>query len=332
MLKNRVQLVRNYYLKRDDFNLLPTELIIEPTNRCNLKCTMCPIGTGDMTRPIEYMEFSLFEKLVEEVKGHVEILYLHGLGEPLFHPELTRMVSLCTEKGIRTCISTNSTNLTDEKSKALIRAGLSMILLPMDGATKETYESIRVNANFDKVVRNIRHFLAVKKEMRSDIYTTIQMIVQKENEEEVKMFQEMWRGVEGVDCLRTKPVVDFTNEGRGDNFMKNTVLDKPCYYLWHQGSVAADGSVELCCMDNNGEMNVGSLKDGSLAEMWNSDKMKEIRRLHAQGRGREIPFCANCGIPQPSHLGILGTSVIDNYHVKRLLPKYEYFAYKLADN
>ena len=55
----------------------------------------------------------------------------------------------------RYLLSTNCTHLNEQAAERLIRAGLGQIALSFDGMTKETFESIRINARFEKVKRNI---------------------------------------------------------------------------------------------------------------------------------------------------------------------------------
>ena len=59
--------------------------------------------------------------------------------------------------------------LTDEIAKELIELGIERIYFSIEGATKETYEKIRVGANYDKVIDNIKRFIQLKKEMKSPI-------------------------------------------------------------------------------------------------------------------------------------------------------------------
>lgn len=64
---------------------------IEITNRCPLKCVMCP-RTHDMTRAEGHMGFDLYRKLIDELAGHNPDwsahvpVRLHGFGESTVHP------------------------------------------------------------------------------------------------------------------------------------------------------------------------------------------------------------------------------------------------------
>ncbi len=57
-----------------------------------------------------------------------------------------------------------------------------------------------------------------------------------------------------------------------------------------------DGRVVLCCADMFGTSGVGSLKDRSIAEVWNGPVMGAIRRKMIARRRFDIPLCRDCDI------------------------------------
>ena len=52
--------------------------------------------------------------------------------------------------------TTNATLLNDTISKKIIDSGVDVVFFSVDGASKETFEKIRVGANFERVKENIR--------------------------------------------------------------------------------------------------------------------------------------------------------------------------------
>ena len=55
-----------------------------------------------------------------------------------------------------------------------------------------------------------------------------------------------------------------------------------------------DGRVFGCCGDLNGEVVLGDMHELSLQDVWNCDKIIEMRRLHLQKRHMDIPLCREC--------------------------------------
>lgn len=64
-----------------------------------------------------------------------------------------------------------------------------------------------------------------------------------------------------------------------------------CVLPWTHLNVWPDGNVYSCCMADNAKP-LSSLKDGTLAEAWNSDRLKRMRLDMLAGR--ESPECSKC--------------------------------------
>jgi radical SAM protein with 4Fe4S-binding SPASM domain len=139
---------------------LPRELQVEVTGACNLRCRMCLVRYREpLDRVGNSMSLATFRRLVDELEG-VERITLQGLGEPLLAPDLVAMVEHASSRGIAVGFNTNGTLLTALKADRLIAAGLDWLHVSVDGATRDTYESIRDGARFERVERNVRGLVA----------------------------------------------------------------------------------------------------------------------------------------------------------------------------
>lgn len=49
----------------------PEALMIEPTDKCNLKCTICYTQNNPLKRKNHFMSFGQFKKIIDEVKWHI---------------------------------------------------------------------------------------------------------------------------------------------------------------------------------------------------------------------------------------------------------------------
>jgi len=45
----------------------PLNTKFELASHCNLRCPVCPVGTGEMARPAQFMDVDLFERVMAEV-------------------------------------------------------------------------------------------------------------------------------------------------------------------------------------------------------------------------------------------------------------------------
>jgi radical SAM protein with 4Fe4S-binding SPASM domain len=147
---------------------LPREIQLEVTRSCNLRCKMCLVRYRDVPNRREgSMPFETFRRVVDELPD-LRAITLQGLGEPLLAPDLFRMIEYATDRGITIGFNTNATLLTRARAERLIRARLDWLHVSIDGATAETYESIRDGSDLAKVRRNLAGMVDAKRELGSD--------------------------------------------------------------------------------------------------------------------------------------------------------------------
>jgi len=82
---------------------------------------------------------------------------------------------------------------------------------------------------------------------------------------------------------------------------------KTCGRPWKTPlQIQADGTVNMCCFDFNGQLLLGDLKNQSLKEIFNSNMIKKIRRCHTTGdfKGSGL-ICANCDIRNINKNGVM---------------------------
>lgn len=304
--------VYNFKRHKTILDYPPYILWIEPTNHCNLACTMCTnIDIPKVQRG--YMEFGLFKKVIDEAKNFVFDINLFLGGESLLHKEIFKMIDYTQSKGFKVCLNTNATLLTDRVSKGLIDAGLDVLTISFDGYEKQIYESIRVKANFDKTLNNILHFLDEKKSRGSKKpYTVFQVIEfndpKTKSDDDVK--QDFYRRFEGLplDRFTFIPAHNFggrlsTKDDR--KFRVRSRVYTPCTFLWYSMSILWDGRVVPCCIDFVGEYELGNVKNESLLDIWNSPRLVELRKKMIEKRYKEINLCKGCdALFKPKVLGI----------------------------
>jgi pyruvate-formate lyase-activating enzyme len=274
----------------------PDRVYIESTNYCNLKCIMCPTGLGVVKRPKGYMDMDLYERIVDELAPTVSAAVLHSWGEPLMHPRLFDMIRLGKRANIAMETSTNITLLNEERAREVLDAGLDVLYLALDGATRETYERVRVNAKWDKVLRNVDRFLELKAARRAPTRVVLQIIAMQETRADVEAFVARWDRPE-VDQVNVKHLdtwgdqVDAITAHRADaDAMPRKRV--PCPNLWYHGYIFWDGTLTSCERDYDSKTPLGNVRDGVLAA-WNGPGMRALRAKHRDG-DFTAPACARC--------------------------------------
>ena len=304
------------YMGKTRVHGYPYEWEIDTTNICQLKCPLCHTGLDNIRRLKGTMHFDTFRKTIDEIKDYVIWLSLYSWGEPLLNKQISKFISYAHQANISTIISTNlSLPLPPEKVEAIVRSGLDVMIISLDGVTQEVYEKYRVKGKLPLVMDNIRLFVQKKKELGYKTpYLEWQFIVMKQNEHQIPEAQRLAREL-GVDRIIFKKV-DFPH-GIGTEemarqwvpvntpeFRRDQPLDKPyneagnkCWKLWRSGVINWDGGYAPCCYLTDAKDDFGNINDQSIEEIWNNDHYRTARTLFKNGDMPEVEVgCLTCEV------------------------------------
>lgn len=318
-LINRYKLVKDYLGRQIRLKGYPCELVIEVSNRCNLHCAICP--RDRMSRAIGDMDFSLFRKIIDEIKNKTEMLDLCFAGESLLHPEIFEMIKYSKDNGIKVFMQTNVTSLNKDVSHKLINSDLDLLVLSIDSTREDTYKLIR-GGDFKQVIENAENFLKIKNQAGRRLpYTIAQMVSTIYNQDEVKDFLHIWKS-KGADSVRIKyfndraGLVDRSFAGGYSNRHRGF----PCIRLWRGVAVFWDGKVVPCCFDYSGKSVIGNISSQSVLSIWNSSKMVELRKMHILGKIETSELCKDCCGYKGSLIELIGSIFIDSLTLRKLTP------------
>lgn len=157
----------------------PRAIEIETTTQCNLRCVMCEhTYWKERTQKINYKQF----KYVLDQFPKLTWIGMTGIGTSFLNPDYIKFVRLVKSRKIYLELYDHFNIFGSEIAKEVIKAGVDRVIISLDGATKKTYEKIRVNGNFDKVIQNIEGFYALKKKMKAYYpEITYHFIISKDN-------------------------------------------------------------------------------------------------------------------------------------------------------
>ncbi|MFZ2488525.1 MAG: radical SAM/SPASM domain-containing protein [Anaerolineae bacterium] len=283
----------------------PDRMYIESTNICNLDCVMCPTGLKQVKRAKGYMDFDVFKAIVDEMAPQVKATTLHIWGEPLMHKRIFDMIAYCHQKGLRAEISTNATLLDERKAQGLLDAGLGTIYLCLDGFRPETYEAIRVKADYERTNNNIKRFLDLKtRGGYQNPYVNLQIIQMEQTMDEIDEFVAAW-SLPGIDHINVKPFdswggqVEQINTLRADDPASFMPTERyACPNLWYHVHIYWDGRIAMCDRDFNLNYDLGNVisPNGQVEVMknWNGPKMQGLRKLHVDGQANTVSPCDTC--------------------------------------
>ncbi len=316
----------SYSLKRDYCSYMPLKLWIETTNRCNLRCGIC-LNKDIPDSQKGNMSLDLYKKIIDEAEDNIYDINLFHRGEPLLHPEIANMVSYASIKGIKTRIHTNATLLDPDLAGDLILSGLDTISFSFDGYTKDVYERNRTGASYEKSLENIMVFLKIKKELGlQKPFTIIQVI-----EYNIAIDKEIDAGhkerfLNNFNSLPLDRLAARTPHNWGglfdhkgpDKRQPESTKWTSCTFPWYSLTVLYDGKVSLCPQDFKGSIIVGDLAKNTIREIFNSKKVRDMRRMLGNRNSGGLEPCSKCDrIKRMTFMGVpreyMGSFLRDNF-------------------
>jgi len=276
----------------------PIELSLELAAACNLKCVMCPVPTT--SRPAQLMEPSLAREIIDQLAEECGFVLLpQGFGESMLHPHWAQVVGHAVESGIRPIAMLTNATLLDETNVArILELDIDILVVSIDGVTPETYASVRIGGNLDKVEANVLRLLEARGNDRGP-KVVLRIIRMQDTADEIDDFFARWRPRIGPrDEIHINEYNDWAGkvEDLSVSGVRSNPPDRgPCRMLWRNLSVQADGRVSACCLDSEAELVVGDLTDGdTLPDVWRGQRLARLRRIHLEGRFEELPVCLRC--------------------------------------
>ena len=294
----------------------PYEWEIDTTNICQLKCPLCHTGLGTIHRDKGTMHFDLFTKTIDQIKDYCVWLTLYSWGEPFLNRRIHEFVAYAHQKKIATIISTNLNKpLTPEMAENIIKSGLDVMIISIDGITQEVYEQYRVAGRLDRVLDNINLLVQTKRDLGySTPYLEWQFIVMQQNEHQMDEARGMAEQL-GVDSLVFKKV-DFphgmSDRNEADRWLprdhpeyhREEPFNKPfqedgqrCWRLWRSAVVNWDGGLAPCCYLTDKVEDFGDASVNTVEEIWNNPKYATARGLFKEGYTPEQWVgCVSCSV------------------------------------
>ncbi len=190
----------------------PTWVNLESTLGCNLGCVMCGSHISGATKARGVMDASLLAQVEREVLPGALDLSLTVAGEPFMTPKIATFVALSERSGAQLQLNTNATLI---KDSALVRRVLrqaSVIKFSVDGATAQTYERIRVGADFEEVLENIRLVVRLRAALPVSERPRLlmAMVLMRQNLHELVAMVDMAQGL-GLDGLEVAHLTVLTD-------------------------------------------------------------------------------------------------------------------------
>ena len=267
----------------------PVCLYLETTNRCNLLCETCP-RTFDTLEPPADMSWELFTSIVDQFPNIARVV-LHGVGEPMMVRELPRMIRYLKERGTYVLFNTNGTLLTRRKRRELIETGLDELRVSLDAAEAEGFLRVRGRDMFDRIVRNVKDFVAFQKEVGAETpRVSLWLTGLKETVDQLPAFVRLASEM-GVRAVHLQRLV-FMPDGQGlarseSSLFEHTAREEDAAIVEAQALAA---SLDIV-LDASGATEPGmSLKRQDEDSPWSTCR-RPWSLMYFTAHGRALPCC-----------------------------------------
>ncbi len=294
----------------------PAMVTIEMANYCNLNCPLCPTGSHSHVREPGLVDPDFFRSLVDEIAaGGTSVLGLHAFGESLLHPRFHELVKYAVSKDLYVFLDTNLNMIeTRHDAEKLITCGINEIRISCDGADQETYEAYRRQGDLAKLKQAVKWMVEIRNEHhRTTPKLVMQALILKQNENKLAAICELSNEL-GIDefgfefiwvdlrkhsaelirrFLPENPANRWYRENESGEFEIDSVERGYCSHPLLQMLIFQNGDVGFCCLDLTLNMIVGNVREQSVKEIWNGEKMRELRR-RMRDDFENMPRCSIC--------------------------------------
>jgi len=262
------------------------------------------------------MRKGLFKEIVQTaVDLGISEIGLFFMGESFTNPDLlVKYINHIkrTAPDIYVFLTSNASLAKHPIVYRVMTAGLDSLKWSCNFYSAEQFKKITgcKESLFDDAIENIRHAWKLRDRLgeSSHLYTKLYASSIRYDDEQYEKMQDFlkenvlpyvdehyWLPLYSMGSLATanekkigmQPIAG--NPGRYDN----PVPPVPCWTLFTETHIMADGRMTACCADATGEWVMGDLNTQSFMEIWHSKEFKKLRREHLKGNviGTKCEHC-----------------------------------------
>lgn len=298
---------------------------IETTNRCNMRCKMCP-RTTMMTRHNEDIVRETFLNAVSQIRPHTaeewakwkafcektygiyenemsenhfflyiipKVIQLHGYGDPLLDKHMGEYISILHERGFFSYFSCNPSNINLERTFEMLDNGLDYIKYSIESVNDEEHKKIRGEAsNFSESYAKILKVLEYKKEhnLNTTIVITMLDLNRTHQKEDFDKLLNAFRDLDVYIYLKSEDCQWYRKDFHGT---KSVHWSEICKHPWMTMTIKSNGEATMCMEDFNNEIILGDTNKQSLKEIWDGEAYRKFRYQHLYAKD-EIKCVGQC--------------------------------------
>ncbi|UCH97772.1 MAG: radical SAM protein, partial [Candidatus Aminicenantes bacterium] len=166
---NIVFTLLDFLFRKRKPNCSPIYIKVEPTRFCHLKCKGCMHNNPEFREVYDInsqLKFEDFKKIIDPLCDNLVGISFSLFGEPLLCDDLLKMIEYSHKRNIGTIFPSNlSVPLSESKAEKIVKSGLDMLMVSLDGVSKKTYNKYRTDGNFDLIIENVKKLSIARKNL-----------------------------------------------------------------------------------------------------------------------------------------------------------------------
>lgn len=269
-----------------------------------MSCSFCK-GSA---RKAQFMTVESFESVMNQVKEYTDYIYLHVLGEPLLHPQLEALLLCAQRYNKKVSITTNGTMLVQQRELLLQAQALRKVSVSL-----HSMEPGSMNSNED-YLKDVITF--AREASENGILCELRMWNLGLGDEDTSssnidtceiIFRELHipegERREILEHILVKGSVTLRPRlflGKADRFQWPSLAaeytNQPifCHGIRSQLAILCDGTVVPCCLDSEGDVNLGNIFGESLEQILQSKRAVDLYNGFSN-RSPSEELCKRCG-------------------------------------
>ena len=279
------------------------KVYIEITNVCNLSCNFCP----KTKRKYKFMNKEEFTYILEQVKPFTDHIYFHLMGEPLLHENIEYFLKESKEKGLHVNLTTNGTLLNKVGDKIINSNAVRQVNISL-----HSFEANKKNVELEEYLNNVTDFI-IKARENSNIICAIRLwnMDSEDLRGENNLNKEILKIIEeklGLEFslseklqesnkikLKDKVYLNMAEKFQWPDIKIDTLGENVfCHGLRNQIGILADGTVVPCCLDSDGNLELGNVFEKTLEDILNGERATNIYNGFSRRVAVES-LCQKCG-------------------------------------
>ena len=274
---------------------------VEITNVCGLSCSFCP--TKEL--PSTQMDLDFFESIILQLKPYTREIACHVVGDPLTLTNLSEYLDIIHKHGMKAMLTTSGYFLKKHSYETLFHPAVKQINISLN-----SYNRNDTALTFEQYMTPVLDLCRAKLEREEELFINLRVWNLDEMMSE-RTFNETLFGKlsDAFDVpldleviyrekpksirLENKILVHFDNYFEWPSLENKVYGDGTCQGLQSHIAILAGGKVVPCCLDCDGVIELGDLKEDTLDTILSNSRTQNMIRGFNEGKAVE-ELCQKC--------------------------------------